>query len=170
MSSDQNNLRGDNIIQALAFSAFLYTRIADEHRMSSLAASRFATEIASARHTIAAEMAKTRHATLLLDFDDTPDATEDDLLNQARRVDDAIRKTLQDASPAAYESIIDGMKAAADRLKSVIHDAGNNAGAWQCCVCQRLLSEKLDECPCGASSAGLRPVWKDENGKWFGCC
>ena len=170
MSSDQNNLREDTIIQALAFSAFLYTRIADEQRKSSLAASRYAMETAGARHAIAAELAKTKHATLLLVFNDTPDATEDDLLNQALRVDETIRKTLQDASPAAYESIIDGMKAAADRLKSVIHDAGNDTGAWQCCVCQRLLSEKLDECPCGASSAGLRPVWKSEKGNWYGYC
>ena len=169
MSSGQNNPKERDIIQALAFSAFIYARIADEQRKSSLAASRYATETTSARHTIAAELAKTRHATLLLLFDDTPDATEKDLLDQARRVDEAIRNTLKGASPAAYESITDGMKAAADRLNSVIHDVGNDAGAWQCCVCQRLLSEKLDECPCGATSAALRPVWKNEDG-WYGCC
>ncbi len=63
MPSKQNDVLARNdIIHALAFAAYLYTRIADETQASSLAVSRYATETAGARTTIATEVAGTRDA------------------------------------------------------------------------------------------------------------
>ena len=171
MSSSQNdNFARNDIIHALAFAAYLYTRIADGTREYSLAVSRYATEIASARTTIAAELANSRDVRLTFDYEDTPDATGEDLINQAQSVDTAIRKALKNANASAYKTITEGMFVAADRLKGMLDEVSENANAWQCCVCQRLFTEKQEECPCGASYAAFKPVWKGENGKWFGCC
>ena len=171
MESDQNEeLTRNDIIHALAFAAYLYARIAEETRASSLATSRYATETAAARNTIAAELATSSDARLVVDYDDTPNATGNKLLDQAWSVDRAIITTLESANASAYESIAKGIVASGHRLHGMLHDASGKAKAWQCCVCQQLLPQQLDECYCGASSAALRPVWKTQNGNWYGNC
>ena len=80
-SSQNDNLTRNDIIHALAFAAYLYARIAEETRASSLAASRYAVETAAARNTIAAELATSSDARLVVDYDDTPNATGNKLLD-----------------------------------------------------------------------------------------
>jgi len=167
-SVQHNNLVRSSIIHALAFAAYLFTRIAGESREYSLAFSRYTMETAAARNAITAELATTKDQWLPVDYDDTPNATGDARFNQARAVDTAIIDVLKETDAPAYKSITNGMIVSHHRLGGLLRDASGEAEAWQCCVCQRLLLKKQEECPCGAGSAALRPVWKDDNGNWYG--
>ena len=105
-----------------------------------------------------------------MEYEDTPHFKGETLIEQAWAVDTAICEALQKANSSAYATITNGMNAAVDRMQGMLNDTKATPGALQCSICQRLLKEKKKECHCGASAAALRPVWKDDNGRWFGNC
>ncbi len=68
-----------------------------------------------------------------MDYDDTPNASGKELIDQAWEVDKAIITTLKAANAPAYKSIVDGMIASRHRL-----DAERRRSEGQCLAVLRL--------------------------------